>query len=402
MVLKVNKLPQASFRDVPCLFQNSSIDNKGRKTATHEFPDSSIRVVEDLGEDNDIFTVNFEIDYNNNFSARDNFINALRQEGSGLLILPMEQPEEVTVVNFNRNDSKSALGITAFNITFQKSDKNRFPQIVEGNTGLVSSLKDEILQENTNAFVQLWSDVTDNKAKFDSAVAKVANTINDRAQGIRRVASNIRSTTDGFAALANSLNDIIQAVNVLVTAPSDLATSFQFALSNFETAYDNAQDTFDSIGQLLGFTAGDQDILQIGGTQADKLDNQNLMNSLISVNALAIGYNQAVNITYNNTDELNKSVSILENGFLALSRDAIPDDLYNSILELRKEVNNIFKNLTVGLPVVTLINYVNPRPLAVLVYELYGSLDLINDIEDLNSFRDTSNISGDVRILSGV
>ena len=132
------------------------------------------------------------------------------------------------------------------------------------------------------------------------------------------------------------------------------------------------------------------------------MDNQDLINSLISTNALAIGYNQAVNIDYNNTDELNQNSTTLENGFLALDRDAIDDDIYNNILTIRKEANDIFRSLSIGLPKVTTINIKNSTPLVVLVYSLYGSFDRIDEIEELNNFLDTSDISGDVRTLSNV
>ena len=402
MILDTSKLPNASFKDFPFLWQGHTISNAGRKTVSHKYPDSPVRVVEDLGGSNDDFTVPAEIDYSENFSVRNNFISILKEEGSGLLVLPTGESKEVTVVGFTLNDSKSTLGITTFNITFEESEKNRFPITVQGSAGLISNLKDEILDDNTSFFTTAWSAVTDSKTKFDAAVRKVTNTINDKARGMRKIATNIRSSADGFSQLAASLNTIIQSVNTLVQSPSDLAISFQSALVSFELAYDSAVDTFNSISQLFGFNAGDEEILETGNIQDEKMANQDLINNIISLGALVIGYNQAVNIDYNNTDELNQNSTVLENGFQALDRDAIDDDTYCNLLDIRKEANNIFKNLAIGLPKVTTLNIKNSTPLAVLVYNLYGSLDRIDEIEDLNTFLDTSDISGDVKILSNV
>ena len=126
MVLDISKLPDSSFREVPFLWKRTSIENKGRKTVTHEFPDSSSkRSVEDLGIDGDIFSISAEIDYSDNFSARTDFINALKGQGSGSLVLPIGETKEVTVVNYNIDDSAQTLGISIFSITFQESEENR-------------------------------------------------------------------------------------------------------------------------------------------------------------------------------------------------------------------------------------------------------------------------------------
>lgn len=402
VLLDTSKLPDASFKDFPFLWQSQNIDNAGRKTVSHKYPDSSVRFVEDLGGSNDDFTIVAEIDYSADFSARNNFIDILKQEGSGLLVLPVGEPKEVTVVGFARNDSRSNLGITIFNITFEESEANRFPLALEGSSGLISNIKDEILTQNTTFLADAWSAVTNNKSKFDAAVSKATNSINDRARGIRKFANTIRSSADGFADLASSLNSIIQSVNTLVQAPSDLATAFEAALANFETAYDNAGDTFNAISQLFGFDTGDVEVVEIGNIQVEKMINQDLINNMISTDALAIGYNQAVNIAFNNTDELNLVSTTLENGFQALDSDNLDNDIYNNILTVRKEANNIFKNLAISLPKVTVITIKNSTPLAPLVYNLYGSLDRIDEIQELNNFPDTSDIEGDIKVLSNV
>ncbi len=400
-VIDISKLPSASFKDIQFLYQDSSVANKGRKTHTHEFPDSRIRSVEDLGADNNIFTITAEIDYSNNFSARNNFITVLEEEGSGLLILPTEEAQEVTVVTYNRDDSRSSLGITSFNITFEKSEINRFPEIVEGSSGLVSNLKDSISDQNETLLSDDWSPPSNSKPEFDFSVSKVVTSIQDKAAGIRKVASNVRSNADGFSEFSSSLNEIVASVNELVQSPSDLADRFKTAFSNLENAYDNTTDLFDSAKQMFNFTAGNENTDGNGTIQKNKAINQDLINDLVSTNALAIGYNAAVNIDFANVDNLNEINTDLEDGFQGLNEN-LDDDLFQTMLDLRKEANDIFKNLSIGLPKVNILEFINARPLAVLVYQLYGSLDLIDDIEALNDFTDVSCISGDVKVLSDV
>ena len=400
-VLNPAKLPDSSFRDVPALYQSSSVSNKGRKTVTHEFPDSGIRSVEDLGADNNVFTIIFEIDYSVDFSRRNNFITALEQQGSGLLTLPMEETQEVTVVGFTRDDSKSSLGITRFNITFEKSEINRFPEVVGGSTGLISNLKDEVSDKNNTLLGEKWSSVKNAKALFSSSVSKVTQVIEDKTKGIRKLASKTRSSGDGFAAFTSSLNVIVQEVNSLVQAPTDLANKFQTTFNNLEVAFDSALNVFDGVKGMFGFATGDENVSGNSTTQASKANNQDLLNNLISTSALTIAYNAAVNITFDNVDDLNVVDSTLEDGFQALDEN-LDDDIYQIIITIRKETTDIFNNLRISLPQITELEFINSQPLGVLVYQLYGSLDNQDEIEALNNFTDVSSVSGTIKILSDV
>ena len=400
-VLNPAKLPDSSFRDVPALFQSSTVSNKGRKTVTHEFPDSGIRSVEDLGPDNNIFTIGFDIDYSVDFSRRNNFITALEQQGSGLLTIPMEETQEVTVVSYTRNDSKSSLGITTFNITFEKSEINRFPEVVEGSTGLISNLKNEVSDKNNTLLSEKFSSVKNAKAIFSSSVSKVTQVIEDKTKGIRKLASNTRSSGDGFAAFTSSLNVIVAEVNSLVQAPSDLANKFQTTFNNLEVAFDNALGIFDGVKGMFGFVTGDENVSGNSTTQASKANNQDLINNLISTSALTIAYNAAVNIGFDNVDDLNIVDSTLEDGFQALDDD-LDDDIYQRIVTIKEEVADIFNNLRISLPQITTLEFINAQPLGVLVYQLYGSLDNQDEIEALNNFTDVSSVSGIIKVLSDV
>ena len=48
-IFNPRKLKQGSFRDAPFHIQDTTVDG-GRKTVTHEYPDSNGRFVEDLGK----------------------------------------------------------------------------------------------------------------------------------------------------------------------------------------------------------------------------------------------------------------------------------------------------------------------------------------------------------------
>jgi prophage DNA circulation protein len=55
-IFNTKKLRIASFKGVEFHYQDSTIDG-GRKTVTHEYPDSRIRYVEDLGQLEKTFSI---------------------------------------------------------------------------------------------------------------------------------------------------------------------------------------------------------------------------------------------------------------------------------------------------------------------------------------------------------
>jgi hypothetical protein len=401
-VINKDKLPNATFKDVPFLWQNDTISNEGRRTVTHEYPDAPpqrARDVEDLGASNDTINVVAQIDYSANFSLRDNFLNALNSEGSGTLILPTEDPIEVSVKTYSRDNSLQRLGVVSFNISFEQTGANRFPEVVRGSIGEVTTLKDEVLDQNNSFLSNSWESVKGSKVLFDSAVSKLTDSINNKENGIRKIASSVRSQGDGFSEFSASLNAIVDSAIDLVQSPSRLGDELQTAFNNLELAYETSGDLFDATKGLFGFSAGDKTITGTSSIQDKKIKNQDLLNDLISTNALVIAYNAAVQIDFQSTNELDQVNEDLENGFLMVDTN-IDNDIYQNLLSIRQEANAILETLRVGLPTITTLEDIPAQPLITLVYGLYGSYDNMDLVENLNNFTDVTSVSGDIRVIS--
>ena len=77
-----------------------------------------------------------------------------------------------------------------------------------------------------------------------------------------------------------------------------------------------------------------------------------------------------------------------------LDRDTVAE-----LQKIRIEFQKITNGLSISLPKVS--NFTtNKIPLNVLTYQLYGSLDKKEALNNLNNFRDTSEVSGIIKILS--
>lgn len=395
-VFNTSRLPDGQFRDAFFFYQESS-GSGGRKTQTHEYPNKKERYVEDLGGLEKKFTLNVYTDDNVSYGDRDGLIEALDEAGVGTLVHPSFGDLEVVVVGYTFAESIKELGITKFTINFEVASLNVLPTKITGSKGFLATLKSKILGDNEKAFDAGWKSVKNAKAKFDSGVKTLKRTANK----INNVAKQIQGAGDSFANFTTSLNQIVNSANKLVQAPSVLASNLRASFDNMAVAFNNSKDLFTTTKKLFGFNESDQTIVGNSSIQRDIKANQDQLNNFVNVAVLATAYDASVNIEYTNLQELNQVIADLENGFNQLP-DSIDKNLRDTLLQMKIEATNIFSQLAISLPNVANYNVINPISLNTLVFKLYGSLDLKETIRLLNNFGDTSQIQGNIKILTNV
>jgi len=390
-MFNISKLTEARYNNVKFLYQSSSISG-GRKNVTHEFPNSDKRFVEDLGGLRKVYNIEAIIDNSDNNNHRDAFISALDSKVSlGTLIHPEYGVKKVKPINYTINNDKQQLGITSFSIVFEEAD---LPVVgkISSNSNFLSGLRNLAGNNVANKLSSAWEGATKIKENFDTA----NQMIGDTGRQIGRAASLVAGAGDGVNDFATSINEIVNNTQSLVNSPSILAQRLSNSFNALEVAFDNAQDVFDSVTSLIGFK-NDVATSGSGNTRKSTLSNQRLINNLVSVNAIAIAYDQAGKVSYGNQDDLNKNITILENAFKNLS--GLDRDTVSELQKIRIEFQKITNNLSISLPKVS--NFTtNKIPLNVLTYQLYGSLDKKEALNNLNNFRDTSEVSGIIKILS--
>lgn len=395
-IFNTARLPDGQFREAFFFYQESS-GSGGRKTQTHEYPNKTERYVEDLGGLEKKFTFNVYTDDNVSYSERDDLIKALDEAGVGTLVHPSFGDLQVVVVGYTFTESVKELGITKFTINFEVASQNILPTETTATKGFLAKLKSDILGDNEKAFDDGWKSVKNAKAKFDSGVKTLKRTANK----INNIAKQIQGAGDSFADLTTSLNQIVNSANKLVQAPSVLASNLRTAFDNLGVAFKNSKDLFNTTKKLFGFNESDQAIVGNSQIQKDIKTNQDQLNNFVNVAVLATAYDASVNIEYNNLQELNQVIADLENGFNQLP-DTIDKNLRDALLQMKIEATNIFSQLAISLPNVANYNVINPISLNNLIFKLYGSLELKETIRLLNNFGDTSQIQGNIKILTNV
>ena len=395
-IFNTARLPDGQFRDAFFFYLESS-GSGGRKTQTHEYPNKTERYVEDLGGLEKKFTLNVYTDDNVSYSERDDLIKELDKAGVGTLVHPSFGDLEVVVVGYTFAESIKELGITKFTINFEVASQNILPTKITATKGFLAQLKSDILGDNEKAFDDGWQSVKNAKAKFDSGVKTLKRTANK----INNIAKQIQGAGDSFADAITSLNQIVNSANKLVQAPAVLASNLRTAFDNLGVAFKNSKDLFNTTKKLFGFNESDQAIVGNSQIQKDIKTNQDQLNNFVNVAVLATAYDASVNIEYNNLQELNQVIADLENGFNQLP-DTIDKNLRDALLQMKIEATNIFSQLAISLPNVANYNVINPISLNNLIFKLYGSLELKETIRLLNNFGDTSQIQGNIKILTNV
>jgi prophage DNA circulation protein len=393
-IVNIAKYPRAQFRNIEFYLQNTSI-NGGRKTITHEFPDTDNRYVEDLGKLEKIFTVDAILDINGGNSDRESFIKALDNEGIGVLIHPLYGRQEVVVKNYNISDNINELGIVRFNIVFERAARNRFPEQAKSNLGFVDRLKKSTNDALDKNFSDSWASVKNNIEAFKNIRKATENT----AREIKRASQLIVGSANEVAAFVSSINEVIDTAGALVQSPSDLVGKLRTSFDNLEVSYSSSRDLFNVTKGMFDFDTASINKASGTSTTTNAINtNQDLLNEFANISALTAAYNAAVNINYGNLDDLNTIRDELEAGFNTVET-TIDRSIFQELIEVRVEANKVFDTLSINLA--RIVDYTTrATSLNTLVYSLYGSLDLKSEILELNNIRDTSLVEGTIKILS--
>lgn len=394
-IFNTARLPQASWKGIKFHYRQSNISG-GRKTITHEYPDTNTRYVEDLGKLERTYEIDAVIDTNVSFNDRDKLIKVLEEGGIGTLIHPAFGKKEVVLKNYSLADNTNSLGAANFSLKFEEASLNKMPEDTKGNKGFLANLKNSILGNNETVFNNAWSSVKSAKEKFDSAVSTLSNTANE----MQRLAQLVQGSTDTFSDFTTSINEIISGASSLVQTPSVLSNKIRTSFDNLSVAYNSSEDLFDVLTNFFGFDGADSEANGTSNTQKEIKNNQNQIQNIFQVSALALAYNAAANIDYETLDDLSNVINSLEDGYDKLPSNIDKDSL-RGVQKMRVETMNIFNNLAISLPKVNDFS-TNKTSLNVLIYSLYGSLDRKDQLKQLNKFNDTSSVEGNIKILSNV
>jgi len=394
MNIKLNDLQEASFRGARFLIDTSS-STGGRKSVTHEYPNTDKRFVEDLGELRETYTMTGLISGNNYVADRDNLITQLKTGGSGELVHPFFGSVTVFAKPYSLTQNLNELGIARFSMTFEKTNESTFPRVTANNRSLIDNITSTTITTVGTDFTDLYSVTRTFPSNYTDAKAAITS-LTDNLQIIPNTVLKVTSESSSYGA---DLTSFIDETNLLIEQPSALLGNIKGTLGAFGDLGRTAQDKFDLLAGLFNF--GDDDVAITPTTQAkiERKQNRDILNAYVQTNVLSQSYNIVTSLTFNTEDEIKTIEATLEAQYeKVISSSVLSNDTITSLKNLRVQVRDYFDQQSVSAFKVSEVS-TYPIPMTILAYQYYGDTEKTQQLIDLNNTLDPSFVEGTVKIL---
>ena len=396
----LDNLQRASFRGVPFLIKGSQRQG-GRKSATHDYPNTDHRFIEDLGKIVPVFQIEATIhgkdsDY---IIKRDKFIDALEQKGSGQLSHPFYTNMNVMVVGYTLNETFTELGVASFSIEFGITGKSLFPAQDKDTSTLVNSKIDSAIQ-NVQAWLgENYTPATGNREGHLFNVDMFSRFIAAYSASVLSVGSQQNIDQDLLADLKYQQSYIQDNKHALVANADTLSEEI---VDSFN-ALDNTDSTnFILLNSYTNFFYFQQDITLPAATTIQRVKNEQnfwAITHAVSLLALMYAYRNATEIDYFTTEDLLAVGTTLENQYqYIISLNGLDYELFRELKNIRASMVDFFDQVRQNVYNIMQVN-VQQIPLSVLVYQYYGSLDVEPDLLNLNRVVDPAFIDGSFKLL---
>lgn len=394
MPITLDDLQEASFRGARFLIDTSS-SSGGRKSVTHEYPNTDKRFVEDLGELRETYTMTGIISGNNYVADRDNLIAQLKAGGSGELVHPFFGSVTVFAKPYSLTQNLNELGVARFSLTFERTNQPVFPVVNANNKSFISDLKDKVLGKLEENFPGVF-EVTKKFTKNFTAAKDKLTSLTDKLQIIPDTILKITSVSNEYGAKLRKFKDNI---NVLIATPFALVGNLKGTLSSFAGLGRTAQDKFDLLTGLFDF--GDDDVVIVPTTvsKVERKKNNDIVNAYVQVTALAESYDIITSLTFDTEEDVKTVETILEEQYeKVVNLPILSNDTITAIKDLRVQVRIFLDQQTVNAFKISEIE-TYPIPMSVLAYQYYGDTSKTQQLIDLNNTLEPSFVEGTVKIL---
>ena len=396
-----SKYRQASFRGV-VFYLRSEDEEGGKKTVSHEYPNTDKRFTEELGRLPSKFSMEAFVHGSDAIDQAESLIRALDTPGIGVLIHPLYGRLEVKSTTWSRGTTEKELGQINFSLKFEQSESNvsLTPTI---STKSLASFKANIARESL-AFATEAIYAINKAQQVLTDVQSVTRLVMDVVSGKIKSLSDINPATLAIfdRTLGTSLKDLYQA-----------SVDGEAFANNLKSFYSSALDVSDPEIQkdlwasLVDYEI-DRDLGPIDTVKRAAIENNTqVIVGHTQINALINSYEASSFFSYQTVDELNNTKQFLEDSFNRIFRDNIRNPLItdntlrSSLLDLRNTSNDILDQAESNTFNIDIIQPGNTS-LSLLVYNLYGDLSNLDIIRNLNPSINHSDIriGDEVKVIS--
>ena len=232
-----NQLQQASFRGVD-FFVDSHGYAVGRRNVVHQYPFQDEAYVEDLGQEADSFSINGYILQKpplfNYFKDRDKLIEALKEEGPGILVHRYLGEKRVALVGQARiSETFQEGGMARFQMNFVEAGKNQFPKATTDPVGAMDFAALDSINRAIDAFGDVYDTAQSVVDDINDSMAMIKSTL----RTLKSVPASVISEAVGLVTSATTL------ISSVLSTPCDLASAIVGGFDSFLFAAGMLSDT---------------------------------------------------------------------------------------------------------------------------------------------------------------
>lgn len=431
----LDQLLSASFRGVEFYVEESETEG-GRKQSTFEFINTGRRSNQDLGK----FERKYEItgyimgDDTTYFQRKNALLNALEQAGSGELIHPFFGSQTVTTGIYKLNESTRRLGYSTIKFVAEVVDETKVSEQGDPASNPQNEVSvSEITSTSDIAKDNLASDLAESSSlipDFPSNLTSMEDILQNGLSTFNEVLAPIAETAESAITWANGISQLVEDTQRLIDSPTVLFSNIIDGITGIDNLTSDAisatarlQNLFNygeteetnpvlvSNETIIGPSSDLQDPVPSNNStefntdgvlipktqeQIDRNKNAQVGVVLFQTSALIEYMNQSSRIEFNNTEEIDAAIELMENQFNKISPQLSNNSL-DSISLLRDQVRILLNNRRLNTNDITEI-FVQDEPLSILSYNLYGSTEQAENLVSLNNISDTMEISGTVKV----
>lgn len=411
----LDSLYPGSWNGVSFLIEDSSVTG-GRKTVSHELVNSDVRIVEDLGLNNETINIGACVPTADYFSNRDAIKSALESKGYGTLIHPFYGIRNAACTNYTINESTQELGYVKISMTLVVGQELSFSTSGIDSFGSVFGLNDLFSSSLATMLISLF--VFDSRyGRYSDEISNVLSTIGTQfsvASGLYITRSEFLSgnTADylsAFTLYKQNSRLFLRDAELFNDSTQDLAVKLDLITPDGRSGYDAAR-----LLSKYELPA----TLKVPVTPAQNYRNKMALVVKVYIKSLAFGLccQNAAIFDFATIDEYNQIRKDLDDQYMALInlfnelakyiKEGTGGDALTDAREKLVDLCSLTVNY-IGQASTTLPNIIEvpgqELSLTVLTYSYYGALDKVPFLQELNfpQASDPSFLSDNVKILSG-
>jgi prophage DNA circulation protein len=375
---------QAKFRDVEFFIRRAG-KKSGRRNVRHTFPRRNEVEKEDLGQADQIFTLDAYLLGDDYFDQRAAFEAALDAGGEGVLVHPYRGVLRVVVDDWDGDEATEEGRIVRYSITFGLVAVEELTRAAPNTRRQLSFAKEELLSQAESDFI----DIYDLAGKPAAAIRDARETL-DKALGFIDSAKRVAGSVAEFKReIGNLKGDVIalslnaqflaQSMTGIVNFGTDFTSGLDFGVNS-----GNANDQIREQKQISAQTA-EPVVSTPARLSADPGYPAKQIQELIKVATVAARVTLISAVPFGTVDEAEVAQSDLFGEMDAIMEDPnTSDDLYAAMRDAKVAVFDDLQSQVIRLPMIIEKDNTDQTNALSLNYEIYGNLDNEEDFIERN------------------